>query len=215
MPDTVVGDRTKVFQVLNNLIDNALKFTESGRVHLDVFPVDADSEVPCYDVLFSVADTGIGIREEDQASVFESFSQVDGSSTRRHQGTGLGLAVCKELTELMGGTVTVHSELDVGSTFAVRLPLTPPNLSPLRRSLDPVLRTWPLKAAHRHQVSGHRVGPLDEQITWRPKATRTGLVELRGLEPLTLCMPCRCATSCATAPGVARGWKPRGQLAES
>jgi signal transduction histidine kinase len=77
-------------------------------------------------VQFTVTDTGIGIRDENQAAIFESFTQVDGSAARNYQGTGLGLAICKQVTELMGGTITVHSELGVGSTFTVRLPLAPP-----------------------------------------------------------------------------------------
>ena len=126
VPQVVVGDRTKLFQVLNNLVENALKFTEAGRVHLRVRPMDADRDSVDPGVQFSVTDTGIGIGEEEQRSVFESFTQVDGSSTRHYQGTGLGLAICKELTELMGGTITVRSELGEGSAFTVRLPLTAP-----------------------------------------------------------------------------------------
>jgi signal transduction histidine kinase len=122
-PQTVIGDRTRVCQVLTNLVDNALKFTQDGRVHVHVGPLDDGSEVPERGVQVTVADTGIGIGETDQASIFDSFSQVDGSATRHYQGTGLGLAIGKALTELMDGTIAVHSELGVGSTFTVRLPL--------------------------------------------------------------------------------------------
>jgi signal transduction histidine kinase len=125
VPRTVIGDRTRVCQVLTNLVDNALKFTRDGQVHVHVGPVDDGSEVPDRGVQFTVADTGIGISQEDQTSIFESFSQVDGRVTRHYEGTGLGLAIGKALTELMNGTIAVHSELGMGSTFTVRLPLSP------------------------------------------------------------------------------------------
>jgi signal transduction histidine kinase len=127
VPHVLTGDRTRVFQVLSNLVENALKFTERGQVHLGVTLVDESTPGggQARQVQFAVSDTGIGISEADQASIFESFSQVDGSSTRRYQGTGLGLAICKKLAELMGGTITVSSALGVGSTFTVRLPLAP------------------------------------------------------------------------------------------
>jgi signal transduction histidine kinase len=125
VPRTVIGDRTRVCLVLTSLVDNALKFTTDGRVHLSVGPVNGDGEAPDCGVQFTVADTGIGISEEDQASIFDSFRQVDGSATRHYEGTGLGLAIGKSLTDLMGGTIAVQSELGVGSTFTVRLPLSP------------------------------------------------------------------------------------------
>jgi signal transduction histidine kinase len=133
VPRTVVGDPARVFQVLSNLLDNALKFTDDGEVRLDVRRVDA---VPAgdsvgHDVEFMVSDTGIGLREEDQKLIFESFHQVDGSTTRRHGGNGLGLAICKELVELQGGSITVQSQFGIGSTFVVRLPLREDTSGPL------------------------------------------------------------------------------------
>ncbi|WP_101524368.1 GAF domain-containing sensor histidine kinase [Nocardioides houyundeii] len=123
VPRTVIGDRTRVVQVLSNLVDNALKFTANGRVHVEVgAAVVAGSRA----VQFEVSDTGIGIDEKDQASIFEAFRQVDGSATRHYAGTGLGLAICKQLTDLMGGNMTVAGQLGVGSTFTFQLPLAVP-----------------------------------------------------------------------------------------
>ncbi len=118
VPHIVVGDPGRLFQILTNLLDNALKFTHQGHVGLDVHSAQADECVE-----FVVNDTGIGIPEQDQVSIFDVFHQVDASTTRRYEGTGLGLAICKQLTELMGGTITVESKLRVGSTFTIRLPL--------------------------------------------------------------------------------------------
>ena len=131
VPQIVMGDRTRVFQVLNNLVINALKFTEEGRVHLDIGAVAVADAGSC--VQFSVSDTGIGIDQKDQESIFEVFSQADGSDTRRYEGAGLGLAICKQLTELMGGTITVVGQLGVGSTFTVRLPLIASDAARLTR----------------------------------------------------------------------------------
>jgi signal transduction histidine kinase len=128
VPTMVVGDPNRLFQVLTNLLDNALKFTHHGQVRLDVRPATADAHANDQGsagegVEFVVEDTGIGICEEDQESVFESFSQVDGSMTRRYGGNGLGLAICRDLVVLMGGTITVQSQPGVGSTFVIRIPL--------------------------------------------------------------------------------------------
>jgi len=127
VPKMVVGDPNRLFQVLTNLLDNALKFTHHGQVSLAVRPTKPAHQeaIPAGGVEFVVADTGIGIREEDQESMFESFRQVDGSMTRRYGGNGLGLAICMELTELMGGTISVQSQFGVGSTFVIRVPLAP------------------------------------------------------------------------------------------
>jgi signal transduction histidine kinase len=123
VPRRVVGDPGRVFQILSNILENALKFTHDGHVSLVVRSPGQSSQGQDGLVEFVVSDTGIGIREEDQTTVFESFRQVDGSTTRRYGGNGLGLAICKELTELMGGTITFHSQFGAGTTFVVRVPL--------------------------------------------------------------------------------------------
>ncbi len=116
LPADFVCDATRVVQVLNNLISNAIKFTDHGRVEVRVSRVDDELE-------FVVADSGCGIAPDMLSHVFERFSQADNFLTRRHQGTGLGLALVKELVDLMGGSVNVRSELEKGSEFIVRLPL--------------------------------------------------------------------------------------------
>ncbi len=121
VPRMVIGDPGRLFQVLTNLVDNALKFTHDGQVDLIARPVTMKGEAE--GVEFIVKDTGIGIPHEHQASIFEVFTQVDGTATRHYEGTGLGLAICKQLTELMGGTITVEGQPGVGSTFTVWLPL--------------------------------------------------------------------------------------------
>lgn len=112
----MVTDESKLGQILDNLVANAIKFTqEGGRIAIRARPDGAD-------VLISVADTGVGIAPEHQDMVFDKFRQVDGSSTRKHTGAGLGLSIVKELTTLLGGTVSLKSEPDKGSTFTLRLP---------------------------------------------------------------------------------------------
>jgi signal transduction histidine kinase/ActR/RegA family two-component response regulator len=110
------GDATRVRQIVNNLCSNAVKFTTSGEVALAVSNPDGD-------LRFVVRDTGVGISARDMGKLFEKFSQADSSITRRFGGTGLGLAISQKLARLMGGEITVQSELGVGSTFTVRLPL--------------------------------------------------------------------------------------------
>ncbi|HEY3586549.1 MAG TPA: ATP-binding protein, partial [Myxococcaceae bacterium] len=115
VPETVVGDPGRLRQVLVNLVANAVKFTEAGEVVVRVRTHPAHR--PGVAIHFEVADTGIGLTEEQQARVFSTYSQVDSSTTRRHGGTGLGLAIARMLTQLMGGEIGVVSEKGTGSRF--------------------------------------------------------------------------------------------------
>lgn len=114
-PLTVEGDVTRLRQVLTNLISNAVKFTENGEVFVSVNSKELDNEN--FELTFAVRDTGIGIPKNKMHRLFQSFSQVDSSTTRTHGGTGLGLAISKRLVEMMGGKMWVESEVDKGSTF--------------------------------------------------------------------------------------------------
>jgi len=116
VPEYMVGDPYRLGQILLNLIGNAIKFTDDGEVTLKV-------ERHGESLKFSVSDTGIGISEDKLEDIFNSFRQVDSSSTRRHGGVGLGLAISKGLTELMGGKIRVQSEPGHGSVFSFTLPL--------------------------------------------------------------------------------------------
>ena len=116
----LVGDPTRLRQVLLNLLGNAIKFTETGKVSLKVEP-DLDCSVPTA-LRFTVSDTGIGIADDKLARVFERFTQADSSTTRRFGGSGLGLTISKRLVELMGGRIWVTSEVDKGSVFAFAVP---------------------------------------------------------------------------------------------
>jgi PAS domain S-box-containing protein len=116
-PTAIVGDVTRLRQVLLNLLSNAVKFTERGEVVLSVSASRLDGASGLHEVAFAVRDTGIGIPTDRLGRLFQSFSQVDASTTRRYGGTGLGLAISQRLTELMGGRITVKSEVGVGSEF--------------------------------------------------------------------------------------------------
>ncbi len=124
-PRHLIGDAGRIRQILINLIGNAIKFTEKGYVALEIScpasskPVDHDYA----QLVLKIKDTGIGISSENHARLFDSFSQADGSTTRRFGGTGLGLAICKKLVEMMDANISIESELGKGTTFLIHINL--------------------------------------------------------------------------------------------
>ena len=113
---TVTSDRRRIEQVLMNLVGNAIKFTDHGAVH-----VEASLAGGCVEI--SVSDTGMGIKPEDMENLFQPFRQLDTGLTRKHEGSGLGLSICKRLIERLGGTIRVESDFGKGSTFRFTVPL--------------------------------------------------------------------------------------------
>src|SRR3989440_4764610 len=153
VPHLVRGDPTRVRQVLMNLIGNAIKFTEEGEVDISAAWVATHGERAS--VRFRVRDTGIGISEQQRATIFDEFTQADASMTRRYGGTGLGLAIARRLVALMGGDLTVTSEVGRGSEFSFTLPF------PVEASAAPQA------PGRRASLGGRRVLVVDDNETNR------------------------------------------------
>jgi two-component system sensor histidine kinase BarA len=126
-PELVLGDPTRLNQVITNLVNNALKFTDKGGVSVDL---SARTTGERASLRIAVTDTGVGIEQHRIGAIFEAFSQADQSTTRRFGGTGLGLTVCKRLVDAMGGEIIVTSEIGKGSTFAVVVDLAVEQAAP-------------------------------------------------------------------------------------
>tara|TARA_R110000868_G_scaffold36074_2_gene128415 strand:- start:8244 stop:10010 length:1767 start_codon:yes stop_codon:yes gene_type:complete len=121
LPKTFIGDSTRLSQILTNLVSNAIKFTEEGKVTVDIEAVEIAND---YCVLeFIISDTGIGIPEDKRDKIFLSFAQANSDTTRKYGGTGLGLAICKRLLELMDSDLKLESEVGKGSSFSFKLKL--------------------------------------------------------------------------------------------
>ena len=120
VPPFIVGDVTRLRQILLNLVSNALKFTDTGSVQIGVRLASGQSPSPDgnFQLLFSISDTGIGINDQQMQRLFQPFSQATAATSRKYGGTGLGLVICKKLVEIMGGKIQVESKTDQGSTFS-------------------------------------------------------------------------------------------------
>ncbi|MCK5682900.1 response regulator, partial [bacterium] len=115
LPPAVYGDQRRLSQILNNFLSNAIKFTKKGAIKINIDLIDQNNSTA--KIRFSVIDSGIGMEKGTLNKIFSSFSQVDTSTTREYGGTGLGLSLCKQLVDLMGGTISVESTIEKGSMF--------------------------------------------------------------------------------------------------
>lgn len=158
VPRAVVGDATRLSQILLNLLSNAIKFTKLGQVTVSITAqrLAAAQETSFnYELQFAVKDTGIGIPHNQMDRLFKSFSQVDASTTRQYGGTGLGLAISKRLSEMMGGKMWVESQVDVGSTFYFTI-VAPSVIDPSETFDDP-----------QFQLMGKRLLIMENNLTTR------------------------------------------------
>jgi CheY-like chemotaxis protein/HPt (histidine-containing phosphotransfer) domain-containing protein len=160
VPHAVIGDMTRLRQVLLNLLSNAVKFTEYGAIVLSAIttPHDDDQQL----VTISVRDSGIGMEPAQLAHVFEPFVQADSSTTRRYGGTGLGLAICQQLVQLMGGEITVVSERGVGSIFSISILFRTPRTAISDPHPSIVLNTTMIRPLH---ILVAEDNPINQEIT--------------------------------------------------
>lgn len=145
----IIADESRIKQVLINLVGNAIKFTETGTIKLDVSANMIDESLQ--ELHFEVSDSGIGISEENIQSLFIPFTQIDSTATRKHSGTGLGLSICRKIIEEMGGRIWVESELGKGSSFKFIIPV---QINLVRKSQQPQQRN------SAGAISGAEIKPL-------------------------------------------------------
>jgi len=172
LPPVIISDITRVRQILFNLLSNAIKFTDAGEVTVTAAATPTDSP-GLFEIRFTVNDTGIGIPADRIDRLFQSFSQVDASTTRKYGGTGLGLAICRRLAELLGGRIWVESDPGKGSKFSFTIQAKqgsalPPSISPRVEGPQP-------------QLTGRRVLIVDDHPASRASLQRQA--EVWGLVP--------------------------------
>ena len=180
VPDALVGDSGRVRQVLINLLGNAVKFTEKGEVNLRVQAEPAKAGFTC--LHFSVCDTGIGIPPEKQANIFEAFTQVDGSTTRRFGGTGLGLCISRQLVQMMGGRIWVESVPGLGSAFHFTANLGTGEVRETRRPLEKAqLKDLPVLVVDDNTTNLRILGALLSGWGMKPTLAADGMQALQTL----------------------------------
>jgi signal transduction histidine kinase/HAMP domain-containing protein/ActR/RegA family two-component response regulator len=183
-PAELVTDNQRLRQILHNLLSNAVKFTDTGGVELRIGPAEAHAGDPAPGLAFSVSDTGIGISADNLETIFGAFQQGDGTTSRRYGGTGLGLAICRELAAQLGGLITARSAPGKGSTFTLRLPLTPASDGAASGAAQvPEVTIRPVAAAAAHDgLAGKKVLIVDDDL--RNAFAITSILELYGLTVL-------------------------------
>jgi signal transduction histidine kinase/CheY-like chemotaxis protein len=200
LPAALTTDEQRLAQILGNLLSNAFKFTEQGGVTLRIEPLQ-EGEQPTSPTLaaadgvivFSVADTGIGISETKLTGIFEAFQQADGTTSRSYGGTGLGLSISREIASLLGGEIRVQSTVGQGSCFTLYLPATiePPALAapPEAEHRDPPARAFPVQADGAEpadtsdvRLDGKTILIVDDDV--RNVFALTSLLEPRGARVL-------------------------------
>lgn len=160
LPGYIDGDEVRIRQIITNIVNNAVKYTREGSVHLSITGRRSEDEV-IYDV--AVKDTGIGIKQENLAHLFESFERVDSAETHYIEGTGLGLAIVKNLLDLMGGSVEVESEYGKGSVFTAHIPQ---RILSEERIMDYLPETGPkFLRKKRYYIEGKKILVVDDNMT--------------------------------------------------
>ncbi|MGK0463360.1 MAG: signal transduction histidine kinase, partial [Candidatus Azotimanducaceae bacterium] len=192
LPVAVWGDPTRIRQIVVNLLGNAFKFTSDGQIALNFYRENSN-------LVIAIRDTGIGISEHDQQHIFSTFSQADKSTNRKFGGSGLGLSICRDLCNIMSGSITVNSEAGIGSEFIVRLPMgdsddeilldiVPEKIRQLhaliyepidakRQSLAKTMEDWGIQVFNAANIDEakaviHKQPELDVILTTTPVATR-------------------------------------------
>ncbi|MCX6160834.1 MAG: response regulator [Ignavibacteriae bacterium] len=180
VPDFIIGDVTRLRQVLVNLVNNAIKFTERGEILVSVKKLSQDGED--VELQYSVKDTGIGIPKNKIDSIFNSFTQVDSSTTRKYGGTGLGLAICRRLVELMGGQIWVESKFNEGSTFHFTIKTKLSKITPLKVFLQsslPALKGRRVLIVDDNETNLHILRLQCKNWGMIPRTTRRGSEALK------------------------------------
>mgnify|MGYP000123486903 CR=1 FL=1 len=163
--ETLIGDPVRIGQILNNLVSNAIKFTQVGSVNIAIDCVEDPSDTSRREVILSVRDTGIGISDAVAARLFQPFAQADATTARTYGGSGLGLVICRHLCEMMDGDIRVDSAPGCGATFTARLHLAAAKSATRRTGIAPTAETGTGDAGS--SLAGMRVLAADDNLTNR------------------------------------------------